>query len=156
MIDSGVHVVDRSKWASGPWDGEGDYESWTTRAGLPGLAVRNRFGAWCGYAAVDPRHPWHGKGYWDDGIMNTVTVHGDVTYADACRGSVCHIPAPGQPDDVWWFGFDCAHAGDLQPGLVEHFASFGADMDWVYRDVAYVKLWVERLAEQLAAVEILS
>lgn len=63
---------------------------------------------------------------------------------------ICHLPEPGEPDNVWWFGFDCAHSGDLAPkydGLGGH--HFGDDM---YRDLAYVEREVTSLAKQLAAV----
>src|SRR5690606_18441494 len=29
--------------------------------------------------------------------------------------SVCHVADAGEPDHVWWFGFDCAHCDDLSP-----------------------------------------
>jgi hypothetical protein len=48
-------------------------------------------------------------------------------------------------NEYWWFGFDCAHANDLQPGSVA-----GRTFDWQqYRDIAYVKDEVESLASQL-------
>src|SRR5215510_304522 len=28
---------------------------------------------------------------------------------------ICHTPSPGEPDNVWWLGFDCCHLGDLYP-----------------------------------------
>ena len=31
-------------------------------------------------------------------------AHGEASF-------ICHIPGPGRPKDVWWFGFDCAHSG---------------------------------------------
>ena len=109
---------DRSSWGSGPWDGEPDKVSWTdTATGRPCLAVRGPVGAWCGYVAVDPGHPLHGRDY----EVPNVDVHGGLTYADSCQErateaeGVCHVPQPGQPHDVWWFGFDCAHLGDLWP-----------------------------------------
>src|SRR4051794_33398699 len=48
-------------------------------------------------------------------------VHGGITFASGCQKSsdpsrgVCHVPEDGRPDDVWWFGFDCAHCDDLSP-----------------------------------------
>lgn len=61
------------------------------------------------------------------------------------KQSICHIPGDGEPDDVWWFGFDCAHAGDHCPGYDRMFT------DGVYREFGYVRRQVERLAQQLAA-----
>ena len=130
-------TIDRSTWGRGPWDAEPDRVEFE-HAGLPCLLRRNRSGVWCGYAAVPPDHPWHGTHY--DEVP--VDVHGGLTYADACQGSICHVPKPGEPDNVWWFGFDCANLGDLVPGL-------WADGD--YRDMAYVRTETTRLAQQLAA-----
>jgi hypothetical protein len=56
--------------------------------------------------------------------------------------------------DVWWFGFDCAHAGDMSPGLAAitraiPMPEYLYDPD-VYRDFAYVEAECEALANQLA------
>lgn len=60
---------------------------------------------------------------------------------------ICHIPAPGEPDDVWWFGFDCAHAGDASPA----YRAFSPSLaHGTYRDLMYVRSEVGQLAEQLA------
>lgn len=72
--------------------------------------------------------------------------------------AICHLPEPGEPDDVWWFGFDCAHAGDLMPGINAVLAEIGSPSlprygDETYRDVAYVAGECARLAQQLAAIE---
>lgn len=87
-------------------------------------------------------------------------VHGGITFSGACQegGHICHIPEPGEPDNVWWFGFDCAHANDLCPEMVafrtkhmpEHLKTFESD---VYRDVSYVKGEIASLAQQLKALE---
>lgn len=47
--------------------------------------------------------------------------------------------------EAWWYGFDCAHSGDLSPGMGH---SFGHE---VYRDRDYVFVEIERLASQAAA-----
>lgn len=145
-MESTEHQVDRTGWSSGPWDAESDREEWKTAAGLPGLMARNRMGAWCGYVAVPPGHPYHGKGYDDV----PVDAHGELTYSDSCFGHICHVPEPGEPDDVWWLGFDCAHAFDLVPGMVRPGIPLRSYMNNdVYRDVAYVRAEVEQLAAQL-------
>lgn len=115
--------LDRTGWAPGPWDGEPDHVEWRDPAtGLPCLTHRNRFGTWCGYVGVPPGHPWHGKDY-DDEALYDVDVHGGLTYADLCdpdappQEGICHVPEPGEPEDVWWLGFDCGHFMDQAPGL---------------------------------------
>ena len=153
--------VDRTGWAPGPWDGEPDRLEWRYQ-GVPCLMVRNRLGGWCGYAAVSPGHPWHGKRYsgtdndYDSSPEKHVDVHGGLTYSDFCADHICHVPQPGESDNVYWFGFDCGHFDDVLPGMdaylrqlpshVEH-EPFGS-----YKDVAYVRAEVERLAAQLLAV----
>jgi hypothetical protein len=139
--------IDKSAWGEGPWQHEPDRVEFE-HAGLPCLLLRNKLlGNWCGYAAVPPGHPLHGKGYEEVDIE----VHGGLTYANACQGPICHVPKPGEPDDVWWFGFDCCHAGDLSPGVVASsrrhgLASFKYEN---YRDLAYIRSETEGLAEQL-------
>lgn len=154
------HKVDRTGWAKGPWDQEPDRIKWKTKAGLPALMVRVNHGAWCGYVAVPPGHPLHGKSYGDEEV-DALGVHGGITYGAACAGKVCHVPEPGEPDDVWWLGFDCGvHGGDLAPGteacgwgLAGIFGSgdLGRRSFGEYRDVAYVQAEAESLAVQLAA-----
>ena len=108
------HKVDKTAWGAGPWQAEPDRKEWKDPAtGLPCLAHRNEGdGNWCGYVAVAPGHPAHGKDY-DDVAAD---VHGGLTYAGKCSGHICHVPAPGEPDNVYWLGFDCHHWNDLAPG----------------------------------------
>ncbi len=137
--------IDKSKWGDGPWQSEPDRVEWNAH-GLPCLMVRHaRSGHWCGYAAVSPGHPAFEKG-WDD---IDVRVHGGVTYTEHCEGSVCHVPAPGAPDNVWWIGFDCNHCDDLSPSAGERYY-FGRGQQ--YREANYVKRETECLARQLAAM----
>ncbi len=138
-------IAERKKWPPGPWDSEPDKLVWKTRAGLPGMVHRNRMGSLCGYVAVVPGHPSYGVGYDDV----DVSVHGGLTYADKCDGTICHVPQPGEPDDVWWFGFDCAHVNDGIPSMFGRTASEKCDN---YRDIAYVQAEVESLAVQLASM----
>jgi len=148
MSDAIEYTVDRSGWGHGPWDGEPDRVQWRTEAGLPGLIVRNTLGTLCGYVAVPPGHTLHGLHY--DHEQVSVDVHGGLTYSDSCQGPICHAPRPGEPDNVWWFGFDCAHLGDGTPFMI---GKFGSDLGRYYadqyRDIGYVRREVERLAKQL-------
>jgi hypothetical protein len=154
--------VDRTGWGPGPWDDEPDKVNWKTKAGLPGMIVRSDVqGVLCGYVAVTKEHPLFGVSYGDGeqpkSPEDVLSVHGGLTYSNSCRGAICHVPDPGEPDDVWWFGFDCGHSFDYSP----RFASFmkekygeglfgGERIE--YRDVAYVREEVESLASQLAAL----
>jgi hypothetical protein len=146
---------------------------------LPCLIKRHdQLGHLCGYVGVPAGHPWHGLHY--DAVGNGpkpddydeewwIDVHGGLTYANGCTGhdpatSICHVPNDGEPDDVWWLGFDCAHAGDLS-GMAysselrakldkiyaETFAKFPGYPRDEYRDVAYVTDQCALLAKQAAA-----
>lgn len=149
--------VDRTGWPAGPWDGEPDRVDFKTAAGLPGLIVRQARGHLCGYVAVPPGHPLHGKTYGDEDV-DALDVHGRITYGDRCHGNVCHVPEPGEPADVWWLGFDAAHSFDSSPrggftmSWVEMFGDSPSAGAEDYRTVEYMRAECERLAEQLAAM----
>lgn len=67
--------------------------------------------------------------------------------------AICHVPRAGQPDNVWWLGFDCAHSGDLSPKYMEYGRNMGfSGYEDTYRNRAYVETQVRKLAGQLAAV----
>lgn len=153
--------VDRAKWADpSAGAGEPDKAQWKdATTGLDCLANRHpTSGHWCGYVGVAPGHKFYGKGYDDvrlDGTDDTyIDVHGGLTFAGECEPSdapcrgVCHVPAPGEPDTLWWLGFDCAHSGDVSPGY-DH----GMQREWhsTYKSLAYVKSECAKLAAQLAA-----
>lgn len=136
----------RPSWGPGPWEGEPNRVEFE-HAGFPCILHRGGGGAWCGYAGVPPGHPCHGKGYED---VPDVSVHGGLTYAEPCQGHICHVPKPGEPDNVWWFGWDASHAGDLRPADRElHRKLVLHGYHDVYRDLAYVRQETESLAEQL-------
>lgn len=143
MTTEAEHKVDRSGWPPGPWDSEPDREEWRSH-GMPCLVVRNDLGGLCGYVGVPPGHPHHGKGY-DDVPAD---VHGGLTYSEKCAGHICHVAQPGEPDDVWWLGFDCVHLGDARPS--GHSVRLGNE---TYKTMAYVRAQTERLAEQMATVK---
>lgn len=63
-------------------------------------------GSRCGYVRVPPNHPLHGKHYNDVYDVTDLQVHGGLTFAEI---EPCTEHEDGQG---WWFGFDCAHAGD--------------------------------------------
>jgi hypothetical protein len=65
--------------------------------------------------------------------------------------AIYHIPAAGEPDNVWWFGFDCAHSGDLSPKY-DNDSRFSMGRDGVYRNIAYVQKNCRELAKQLSEI----
>ncbi len=145
----------------GEWDNEPDKIQWLDEeTGLDCLMHRNHSGTWCGYVGIAESHPLFGKDY--DSV--DVEVHGGLTYADVCQQTgdeahgICHVPIEGRPEKMWWFGFDCAHGGDLMPVSLAIRAKYGEDAHtWmgrpdVYRDRAYVENEVTKLARQLKAI----
>ncbi len=162
--------LDRTGWDPGPWDDEPDRAEWVDEAtGVVCIALRAspESGNWCGYASVAPPHPWHGKGY-DDVPEDAHSVHGGLTYSNGCAkdpnlaGGVCHDPEPGEPDDLHWFGFDCAHCWDFQPakaafyrknGMDEFAKPLGTAADGdreVYRTLDYVRDQCAELAKAIS------
>lgn len=150
--ETSATFVDRSPWPPGPWDGEPvDRVDWVdpvTR--YPCFVKRGPLGAWCGYVGVPPGHRHHGA---DMDDVNVV-VHGGLSFAAPCEPDderphverICHVPAPGEPDDVWWLGFDCSHGHDAIPMLSSTMTLPGA----VYRTVDYARDQATRVARQLA------
>jgi hypothetical protein len=154
---------EKKSWPSGPWNQEANRVEWRdAETGLPCLIVRNHMGALCGYVGVPPGHPDHGKDYDDV----DVEVHGGLTYAAPCsEGVICHVPQEGEPDDVWWLGFDCAHYLDIVPSMLRLRGQLkevtgvdiappqatGYTVEETYRTLGYVEEEVRQLAKQLAS-----
>ena len=154
-------TIDKSKWPRrGPWDSESDKMEWTDiDTGMACLIVRGPSGALCGYVAVEESHPLYEKYYGDLWNYDTeegtdINVHGGLTYSDFCQevGRICHTPEEGKPDNVWWFGFDCAHSGDICPSYQKEDMEI-CGIPYTYKDVDYVTRQVESLARQLKQVE---
>jgi hypothetical protein len=161
----------------GPWETEPDKLDWEAH-GFPCVLRRGGTEAWCGYVGVPVTHPLHGIHYNQPslklrsmleqrlrepigqspslGVMCAVAfgvelkaspeivfrVHGGITWSDNRHGH-------GDPGNLWWFGFDCSHHGDLSPTLAAK--GFVAPTD-EYRSMDFAKHEAERLAEQLAAI----
>jgi hypothetical protein len=176
--------IDKSGWGEGPWMNEPDKIHWIDpTTDLDVLMVRNHSGAWCGYVGVTEGHPFFRTGYDACGLDKAcnpddytyscehtpnrhVEVHGGITFADSCQETedpaqgICHVPFAGRPDDVWWLGFDCAHAMDLVPGTRSFMQGFlttmleGGGYGDTYRDRAYVEEEVRSLAAQLKEIAV--
>jgi len=150
-------TFDKSNWGAGPWQEEPDKVQWADpMTALPCLIVRNHLGALCGYVGVTQGHCYFGVNHKDV----AVAVHGGLSFSDHCQiegdeaQRVCHIPGPGESDQVWWLGFDCAHGFDYTPAfdLWHDIPCLSSPTGYAqYRDMDYVKKEVGRLAAQLAA-----
>lgn len=148
------HTIDKSTWGDGPWQNEPDKVQYPDpETGMPCLIVRGPQGALCGYVGVPEGHPYYKK----DGYDHDVNVHGGITFTGLCRPGadeshgICHAPGLGEPDNVWWLGFDCAHAWDIAPGMDAKYRLPRSHED-VYRTINYVKAQIASLAKQLKAL----
>lgn len=128
--------------------------------GLKCVVVLQDLGHRCGYVGVGKNHPLHGQ-FHDVEEIENLNVHGGITYASDGRGQY-----PIESDEMWWFGFDCAHWGDCgdHKASLKHFPhlreqimmrieidnrhKFGS-----VRTIRYVKDQCKILAEQLYLLE---
>ncbi len=101
----------------------------------------------CGYVAVPKGHPCYGKDHerlpYRD--LLEVSVHGGLTFSGEGDGE--HRPA-----GVWWFGFDCAHWGDLVPQIIELLDREPNEFE-AYKNFQYVRQETKGLAGQIAKLE---
>lgn len=128
-----------------PWENEPDEERSEVLSLRYAIIRHPSLKHLCGYVAVPPGHPLHGKHY--DAVEapeSSPGVHGGLTYSGD--------RAPSDPDagPDWWFGFDCAHHGDLVPGVLA-VRAMPARSGEVYRDMAFVRAQIAVLATWLAA-----
>jgi hypothetical protein len=160
----------KTDWLRGEWDAEPDDLTWADpTTGYICLISRGPHGAWCGYVAVTESHPAHGRHYHKSTYeieevlsgeasrlapmqarVNDLTAHGGLTYANDDR------PLGSDTRGLWWFGFDCAHAGDFTPASGSR-SDLGRPTGWggvvEYRSADYVRQQVTALAAQLHALE---
>ncbi|MEE4209563.1 MAG: hypothetical protein V2I43_09885 [Parvularcula sp.] len=145
--------------------------------GLGCIMLRQENGTISGYVSVPPHHPLFGYQADAVPVAISNTVHGGVTYGKACevnrfarkawgeprkeRYTVCHVTHVRMVqdyrtvqttedefhEDLWWFGFDTSHPGDLVPkGRKERRKGD------VYRDQTFVYANCTTLARKLKSV----
>ena len=91
-----------------------------------------------------------------DDVLSTPSgafiVHGGLSYSNM------KCPPDFQDDNLWYFGFDCGHAWDFQPGMAEllfrlsdplYMEEMEESAGQVYRNMDYVRDEVMSLADQL-------
>lgn len=168
---------------------EHDFE----HCGYKCIVIFNSNGFRCGYVGIPKSHPLYGKDYQDyldikkadvgdrevSGIFPLLSAclddderirieayfqcHGGITYSDGGKNSKYPIES-----DLWWFGFDCGHAGDkndleyalkMFPGRAEEYryriafeSEFYIDGN-IIRTEEYVASECKKLAEQLKEFE---
>lgn len=158
-------------------------KDWITGAGMRAVVIMGSMGFRCGYVGVQPGHPLYGIGYSQEtdalfplpedeklGKRSIVAawcaassgripqtpemafdVHGGLTYS----GGEPNYPVKS---DLWWFGFDCGHAGDASspeymqamrekyPESVGLWRQHGGE---VHRSLEYAADECESLAQQI-------
>ena len=123
-----------------PWDDEPDNAEWFDEDTKYMCQIRRNVNlSLCGYVGIPKGHPLWGVKY-DDAYdyIQELNVHGGLTYSEMGKG------------DWWWFGFDCAHAGDLVPFALIYSTK---TRDETYRTWEYVERDVRGLSQQLKIVE---
>lgn len=122
-------------------------KDWTTKSGLRAVCLFVNESHRCGYVGVPVSHVLYGINYGQevdflnvggalvgkkspllaitasvgaaDGVIRkspdvAIDVHGGLTYAGG------NEEYPAESNNLWWFGFDCAHAGDGTMVLESH------------------------------------
>lgn len=118
-----AHDPEHGKRTSlGEWTHEPDRHLFY-RLGFQMLAQRGHMGSLCGYIRVTADHPW--ANYVRSDL--DVRCHGGVTW---CGGAPSLETQDGDQDTTTWIGFDCAHAGDVIPGMP---STRGMRMRWSSR-----------------------
>lgn len=131
-----------------PWLHEPN-ELFTEVFGYRIALIRSPLGAWNGYVGVPKGHPLYGAHYSESVRLDTVDVHGGLTYSgfgEDLRGT------PQWVANLWCLGFDCAHWDDLVPGL-EALVAAAIGKGGTYRDMGYVLMQATKLAAQVRAIE---
>ena len=128
-----------------PWESEPDHEEWhePLTGYLCEIKRHPTLLHLCGYVTVPDDHPFHGLSY--DLASEHVYAYGGITYKDGGK-----------------FGFDCAHADDISPGvLLDLLRADGEDLPTgvhlaesvckhgTYRTFEWVRTQTEQLAREL-------
>jgi len=127
-----------------PWENEPDFEEWVDKkTGYRCRVKRNESNlSLCGYVSVPIGHKVRGMTYEQADAVG-VYAHGGLTFGDKMDGRK-------------WFGFDCAHAGDMCPAFhMRRVAEGSVYPDMVketYRTFDWVKEETTKLARSLSSV----
>jgi len=118
-------------------------------AGLKCLILRHpEIGHLCGYVAVPKGHLCYGRDYdhlpYDD--IFPIQVHGGLTWSKSGNEE-------SWPEGYWWLGFDCGHAWDLAPYMLDLFPDTPIGRHGTYRNLQYVREETENLAGQILTID---
>ena len=131
---------------------EGDYMEFEY-FGFPCVIKRiEGSGHWCGYVGVPKHSRLNEKNYYYSSgselglskleeAINNIDVHGGLTFAGKLKEK--------EGDSTYYFGFDCAHSGDL----VEYYFDYPKFLSNIfYRNKDYVIEECKKLALQLKGI----
>lgn len=124
-------MQDKANFGPGPWMDEPDRLEWEYKGYKCLIKRAMNIGTLCGYVRVPKDHPLYDS---DEDLEDKIDVHGGITWSKK----------DDELPDMWRIGFDCAHAGDYMPFLEKSSITNNCQ----YRDIAYVKAEVEKLADQ--------
>jgi len=126
-----------------PWEHEPDHVMFMSEAGyICEIKRHEAHKHLCGYIYIPFGHPDYGKTYnelYGESYDAAPDVHGGWTYS--------HDGGDDDGGKFTIFGFDCAHATDLSPGLYERMPKGWSD-DETYKDIAFVTEQLENAAKQ--------
>lgn len=133
------------RYGSGPWTDEQDFMFWVdSYTNLPCMVIRHpSLGHLCGYVGIEKTNSLFGKHYDEISRLINYDAHGGLTFGGDFRfNRTVNIMISDMPDKYreivkafWWVGFDCAHSGDLVPGMILPAVLKRED---TYRDFAFV------------------
>lgn len=163
-----MNIVPFPAYRREPWKHEPDHVSSKTKDGYHLVINRHfHFLTLNGYVGINKRHPYYGLSPWGNDL--DLEVHGGITFGDSGAGAV----VPGFDESLWYFGFDCGHYMDYNPGLERDLRaagiprvapelanasfdgrSFSALLEQMvqYRDIHYVSAEVQSLYRQLRRI----
>ena len=121
-----------------PWENEPNFEEWIDKdTGYRCRVKRNESTlSLCGYVSVPTGHKVRGMSYQDAEEVG-VHAHGGLTFGDKMDGRK-------------WFGFDCAHSGDLCPAFHMRRVVEGSDYPDVVKETYRTFDWVKKETAKLA------
>jgi hypothetical protein len=108
-------------------------------SGFECMTRKTDMGIPCGYVGIPESHPYHGRHY---NTIEDIEVHGGLTFSGYWQG-IERI--------LWWLGFDCGHAWDI-----DNLPYTVPTPPYVFKSnksQEYVEAETRSLAEQLAKVK---
>lgn len=119
---------------------------WTTEAGLVAICVFTSQSHYCGYVGVPFDHVSIGA---SASVKDSIKVHGGITFEGNVKSLSIKLAGEAY-ENLYWFGFDCAHYSDLTLNDIR-FRLIGVPFrsGAEYRKQPYVEQQCELLAKQL-------